>query len=218
MTCWPSCVESCCASGRAKASVPPPAGNGETRRTGLLGHACASTSAGRAAAMANRARRTHDRRDMALLLEKKRNRAVTPRHSSRGRPAPCFSASVHQGPRDGSARGFIAVDSRRPWAFRPPQCRLRRPLHCEALRNCAGFRRVSRGTRGFHPRGIHRRMPGGPPCNELARNRTTHRHPYGPSAGWRHRSCSPRHSRSLFPRRRGRWTRSRTGASAPRST
>src|SRR5687768_14329891 len=45
MNCWPSCCESFAAIGRANVSVPPPAGNGLRKVTGLVGQACAFASA-----------------------------------------------------------------------------------------------------------------------------------------------------------------------------
>src|SRR6266540_643989 len=45
--CWPQTSESRLARTRATASVPPPAGNGATRRTKRRGQACACAHAGR---------------------------------------------------------------------------------------------------------------------------------------------------------------------------
>src|SRR2546421_5519416 len=49
ITCWPHASESFCAAARASRSVVPPAGNGTTRRTGLVGYvACAPLANGAA--------------------------------------------------------------------------------------------------------------------------------------------------------------------------
>jgi hypothetical protein len=48
MICLPSCFVSCAAKGLAKASVPPPAGNGTTKVIGLVGHSWAMTAKGAA--------------------------------------------------------------------------------------------------------------------------------------------------------------------------
>ena len=48
----PVSLVNCAPSGRANASVPPPAGNGTSSVTGLAGHACAQPALGRAKAAA----------------------------------------------------------------------------------------------------------------------------------------------------------------------
>src|SRR3954463_11289710 len=61
ISCLPVCLANCAPSGRANASVPPPAGNGTIIVTGLTGHAafCArAKGAAAAAAAAANPRRT----------------------------------------------------------------------------------------------------------------------------------------------------------------
>src|SRR4051794_9594704 len=73
MSCLPVCLVNCAASGRANASVPPPAGKGTIIITGRVGHAapCAfakgATPATPAAAAARRTSRRVKRSEFIFL-------------------------------------------------------------------------------------------------------------------------------------------------------
>src|SRR5262252_3805296 len=87
MTNWrPRFLVSTAVSGRANASVPPPAGNGTISMTGLLGHVCALTAPPPNAATAAAARSTTRRESRAFeVMRSPRSRCSAPSLSVRAR-------------------------------------------------------------------------------------------------------------------------------------